>query len=205
MRRERNEVAGAVTWGLLAAWAVHDAEEVTMVPRWVRTQVPELRKRFPGVPEPVWRGLEAVDGREFGTAVAAMAVVVAAAAADGRRTGGRSAVYRSALNGFGAHGLVHLAQAAAVRGYTPGSATTPLVVLLFTLWSRGRLRRAGLLRPTRPRAACSAPTRRRPPLHGGRSVPALAPTTSYAVGCWCETRDDDDRCVRCPPRTARTP
>ncbi|GAA3127160.1 HXXEE domain-containing protein [Streptomyces echinatus] len=151
MRDERNDVSKAVTWGLLAAWAVHDTEEVVMVPRWVRTQVPELRKRFPRVPEPVWRGLEGADRREFSTAVALMAVVVGAAAAEGRRTGGRSAVYQTALNGFGAHGLVHLAQAAAVRGYTPGSATTPLVVLPFTLWARARLRRAGLLRPTRPR------------------------------------------------------
>ncbi|MFF8731001.1 HXXEE domain-containing protein [Streptomyces sp. NPDC015171] len=150
MRSESNRATGAVTWGLLAAWAVHDAEEVVMVPRWLRARMPELRERFPGVPERVWRGLAAVDRREFGTAVAAMAVVVALAAADGRRTGGRSAVYQTALNGFGAHGLVHLAQAAAVRGYTPGSVTTPLVVLPFTLWARGRLRRAGLLRPARP-------------------------------------------------------
>ncbi|MER6070680.1 HXXEE domain-containing protein [Streptomyces sp. NPDC001852] len=151
MTREPNEVAGAVTWGLLAAWAVHDTEEVITVPRWVRTQVPELRRRFPRVPETVWRRLESVDAREFGTAVAAMAVLLAAAAADGHRTGGRSAVYQTALNAFGLHGLVHLAQAAAVRGYTPGSATTPLVVLPFTVWARGRLRRSGVLRPTRPR------------------------------------------------------
>ncbi|GHI09942.1 membrane protein [Streptomyces cellostaticus] len=146
-------MGASVTLGLLAAWAVHDAEEVVMVPRWVRARVPELRKRFPRVPERAWRQLEAVDGREFTTAVGAMAVVVAAAAAEGHRTGGRSAVYRTALNAFGLHGVVHLAQAAAFRGYTPGSVTTPLVVLPFTLWARGRLRRAGVLGPTRPRDA----------------------------------------------------
>lgn len=145
------EPTWAVTWGLLAAWAVHDTEEVVTVPGWVRTHVPQLRKRFPEVPERVWRRLESVDRREFGTAVAAMAVVVTAAAAEGWRTGGRSAVYQTALDGFGLHGLVHLAQAVAMRGYTPGSATTPLVVLPFTLWARGRLRRAGVLRPTRAR------------------------------------------------------
>ncbi|MFI9803542.1 HXXEE domain-containing protein [Streptomyces sp. NPDC052301] len=151
MERESNELPGAVTWGLLAAWAVHDTEELVMLPRWLRTHVPELRKRFPRVPGTVWRQMEAVDGREFSTAVAAMGVVVAAAAADGRRTGGRSAAYRTALNGFGLHGLVHLAQAATVRGYTPGSVTTPLVVLPFTVWARARLRRAGALPPARPR------------------------------------------------------
>jgi hypothetical protein len=82
-----------------------------------------------------------------------MAAVVAAASAAGHLTGGRSAFYQAALNGFGLHGLVHLAQAAAVRGYTPGSATSPLLVVPFTLWARGRLRRAGVLRPTRPRDA----------------------------------------------------
>ncbi|WP_369368232.1 HXXEE domain-containing protein [Streptomyces sp. CG4] len=151
MTREPNAAGAAVTWGLLAAWALHDTEEVVMVSRWVRTEVPELRKRFPRVPETVWRRLESVDAREFTTAVAAMAVVLAAACADGQRTGGRSAVYQTALNAFGLHGLVHLAQAAALRGYTPGSATTPVLVLPFTVWARGRLRRSGVLRPTRPR------------------------------------------------------
>ncbi|MFB7715743.1 HXXEE domain-containing protein, partial [Streptomyces sp. NPDC056105] len=109
--------------------------------------------RFPRVPDQIWRQLESIDEREFARAVAGMAVVVAAAAVDGYRTGGRSAFYQGALNGFGLHGLVHLAQAAAVRGYTPGSVTSPLVVIPFTLWARGRLRRAGVLRPAGPRDA----------------------------------------------------
>ncbi|ARX89258.1 membrane protein [Streptomyces alboflavus] len=146
-------VGAGVTFGLLAAWAVHDLEEVATVPGWARVRVPELRQRFPEVPERMWRRLESMDGREFATAVAGMAVVMAAAAAAGHRTGGRSGFYQVALNGFGLHALVHLAQAAAVRGYTPGSVTSPLVVIPFTLWARGRLRRAGALRPARPRDA----------------------------------------------------
>ncbi|GAB2877928.1 hypothetical protein GCM10027074_52560 [Streptomyces deserti] len=38
-----------------------------------------------------------------------------------------------------------------MRGYTPGSVTSATVVIPFTLWARARLRRAGVLRPTRPR------------------------------------------------------
>ncbi|WP_406365314.1 HXXEE domain-containing protein [Streptomyces sp. NBC_01546] len=144
---------GAVTVGLLAAWAVHDLEEVATMARWSRTRVPALRERHPRVPDRVWRRLEAVDGREFATAVGVMGIVVAAAAADGYRTGGRSAFYQASLNGFGLHGLVHLAQAAATRGYTPGVVTSPLVVVPFTLWARGRLRHAGVLRPARARDA----------------------------------------------------
>ncbi|MEV7591825.1 HXXEE domain-containing protein [Streptomyces sp. NPDC089922] len=143
----------AVTLGLLAAWAVHDLEEVATMERWSRARVPVLRARHPEVPDQVWRILGSVNGREFATAVAVMGAVVAAAAADGHRTGGRSGFYQAALNGFGLHGLVHLAQAAATRGYTPGVVTSPLVVVPFTLWARGRLRRSGVLRPTRARHA----------------------------------------------------
>ncbi|QTE03083.1 HXXEE domain-containing protein [Streptomyces cyanogenus] len=150
MKREA-VVDASVTFGLLAAWAVHDTEELVTVPRWVRTRLPELRERFPRLPETLWRQVGSVDAREFTTAVAAMAVVVAAAAADGHRTGGRSTVYQTALDAFGLHGVVHLAQAAVLRSYTPGSVTSPLVVIPFTLWARTRLRRAGVLRPTRAR------------------------------------------------------
>ncbi|MFH9724475.1 HXXEE domain-containing protein [Streptomyces sp. NPDC017254] len=148
---QTNESAGVdalATYGLFLAWAVHDVEELAFGPRWLRENVPLLRERFPGVPEAVWRAAESVDEREFTLAVGVMAAVVGAAAVAGARSGGRSAFYQGALNGFGLHGLVHLAQAAAVRGVTPGSVTSPLVVVPFTLWARGRLRRAGVLRPS---------------------------------------------------------
>ncbi|MFD4737950.1 HXXEE domain-containing protein [Streptomyces virginiae] len=160
----------AVTSGLLAAWAVHDLEEMATMARWTRTRVPALRERHPGVPDRVWRSLEAVDGREFATAVAVMGLVVAAASADGYRTGGRSAFYQASLNGFGLHGLVHVAQAAVTRGYTPGVVTSPLLVVPFTLWARGRLRRAGVLRPTRARDIVS-----------GLALAGAATAVSHAV------------------------
>ncbi|MCK7625585.1 HXXEE domain-containing protein [Streptomyces sp. RS10V-4] len=144
-------VPPAVTLGLFAAWALHDTEEVLFGPRWAREHVPELRERFPQVPERVWRALAGATEREFTAAVAVMAVIVAGAAARGYRTGGRSAFFQATLDGFGLHGLLHLAQAAAVRGWTPGSATSPVLVIPFSLWARGRLRRAGVLRPAGPR------------------------------------------------------
>ncbi|MFG3077209.1 HXXEE domain-containing protein [Streptomyces sp. NPDC048225] len=144
-------VGGTVTLGLLAAWALHDLEELATVPGWWRRRLPALRERFPAVPEAVWRRAGSVDGQEFAVAVGVVAAVVAAASAAGRLTDGRSAAYQTALNAFGLHGLVHLAQAGLVRDYTPGSVTSPLVVVPFTLWARRRLRRAGVLRATRPR------------------------------------------------------
>ncbi|GAB2584726.1 HXXEE domain-containing protein [Streptomyces capparidis] len=150
-------VGRGVTFGLLAAWAVHDPEEPAAMPGWTRRRVPELRERFPRVQESVWRRLGSADGREFAVAVAGMAALVAAATADGHRTGGRSPFHRAALDGFGLHGLVHLGQAAAVRGCTPGVVTSPLVVVPFTLWARGRPRRAGVARPAGPRDAVRGP------------------------------------------------
>jgi hypothetical protein len=140
------KVGGAVTLGLPAAWALHDAEELAAVPGWWRRNLPVLRERYPAVPETVWRRAASVEPRGFAVAVGAMAVIVAAAS-----TGGRSAAYQTALNAFGLHGLVHLAQPGLVRGYTPGAATSPLLVVPYTLWARHRLRRAGVLRRTRPR------------------------------------------------------
>ncbi|MFF4948923.1 HXXEE domain-containing protein [Streptomyces chattanoogensis] len=163
-------ISPAVTLGLFAAWALHDAEEVAFGPRWIRENVPALRKRFPHVPESVWQFMETFDDREFRAAVGVMAVIVAAAAASGHRTGGRSAFFQGALNGFGLHGVMHLAQAAAARGYTPGSATSPVIVIPFTLWARGRLRRAGLLRPVSVRDAV-----------GGAAVAGAATVVSHAV------------------------
>ncbi|WP_233645569.1 HXXEE domain-containing protein [Streptomyces sp. BSE6.1] len=148
---DEQAVGGAVTLGLLAAWALHDLEELATVPGWWRRNLPALRERYPAVPEAVWRRAGSVEGREFAVAVGAMAAVVASASVAGRLTGGRSAAYQTALDAFGLHGLVHLAQAGLARGYTPGSATSPLVVVPFTLWARHRLRRAGVLRATRPR------------------------------------------------------
>ncbi|WP_324616668.1 HXXEE domain-containing protein [Streptomyces sp. NRRL F-5065] len=117
----------------------------------MRRNAPVLRERYPAVPEAVWRRAASVDRREFTVAVALVGLYVAAAAAAGRASGGRSAFYQCVLYGFGLHALVHIGQAAALRRYTPGSVTSPLVVVPFTLWARGRLRRAGVLRPTRPR------------------------------------------------------
>ncbi|MFJ7957996.1 HXXEE domain-containing protein [Streptomyces sp. NPDC096319] len=160
-----------VTYGLFLAWAVHDAEELARGPRWVRENVPALRERFPAVPERVWKAVESVDEREFAAAVGVMAVIVGAAAVSGARSGGRSAFYQGAVNGFGLHGLVHLAQAAAARDVTPGAATSPLVVIPFSLWARGRLRRAGVLRPSGPGSVAA-----------GLTVAAGATVLAHAVG-----------------------
>ncbi|MFI7442287.1 HXXEE domain-containing protein [Nonomuraea indica] len=134
------KVPAAVTWGLLAAWTVHDAEELATMARWTREARPRLAERYPGLP---WDRLE-VSQRHVTVAIGLMGGVVAGAAALGARTGGRSRTFQAVLAGFGAHGVVHLAQSVAVRGYTPGAVTAPLVVLPFTAWAWRRLRSSGV-------------------------------------------------------------
>lgn len=112
-------VNSLATYGLFAAWALHDAEELATGPRWIREHLPVLRKRFPDAPESLWSLMESVDEREFAVAVGAMATIVGAAAAAAAVAGHRSGFYQGALGGFGLHGLVHLGQAAAFRATPP--------------------------------------------------------------------------------------
>lgn len=129
------------TAGLFAAWAVHDAEEWFTNGPWARAR---------GVP---------ISDALARRAIGVMGLLVAGAAVDGARTGGRSPVFQSALLAYGLHGFSHLAMAARFGGYAPGVATTPIVVLPFWIWASSRLARAGVRRPARgllPRAGVFA-------------------------------------------------
>ncbi len=123
-------VSKKVTWGLLAAWAVHDLEELATMARWTRG-----RKYVPTTTTP-----EAA----IAIGVVGVGVVVAAAAADGARTCGRSKFFQSALTGFGLHAVTHVASSAVCRGYTPGVLTAPTVVAPFAWWAPRRPKRAGI-------------------------------------------------------------
>jgi hypothetical protein len=73
-----------------------------------------------------------------------MGVLVAAVAVAGVRSGGRSLFYQAALVGFGWHAAGHVAAALALRGYTPGLVTSPLVAGPFSIWAWRRLSTAGV-------------------------------------------------------------
>lgn len=118
-------------WGLLAAWTLHDAEELATMASWAREHRSELTERFPWIPEGVWE----LDQRHVTVAIGLMGALVACAAASGPK----SALYRAAVTSFGVHGVIHLAQAAAMRGYTPGAVTAPLVVIPYSVWAWRRL------------------------------------------------------------------
>ncbi|WP_149178942.1 HXXEE domain-containing protein [Streptomyces sp. TRM49041] len=92
-----DDVNRAVTYGLFAARALHDAEEVAPPRAGSVARLPEPRERFPTVPELVCRAAESVHRREFGVAVGVMGTLVGAAAVAGARTGGGSGFCQGAL------------------------------------------------------------------------------------------------------------
>ncbi|GAA4214498.1 HXXEE domain-containing protein [Actinocatenispora rupis] len=132
-----------VTWGLLAAWALHDLEELVTMAAWTRRAVPRLRERYPRIPARLLDGLRTT-GPEAAVSIGLMGAVVALAAYRGDRTGGRSVLYQAVLVAFGAHVATHAGSALAYRGYTPGVLTAPTVAAPFTAWACWQLRKAGV-------------------------------------------------------------
>lgn len=114
-----------------------------MMPRWMRRARPRLERRFPRVPRSVWRRLDP-EQEHAALAISIMGCLIAAAAYRGDRTDGRSALFRAAIAGFGAHAVPHIGSAVVTGGYTPGLVTTPLVVVPYSLWAGRELRRAGV-------------------------------------------------------------
>lgn len=123
------------------------------MPGWTVRAQPRLRAFLPFLPAGVLRRLETTRTETY-LAIALVGTVVAAAAAAGARSHGRSEVYQQVLMGFGLHGLGHLAQAAVFRGYTPGVVTAVGIVIPYSSWAWRRLRVAGVARG----AASPSPT-----------------------------------------------
>jgi hypothetical protein len=145
----------AATAGLFAAWAVHDVEEVFTLQETSRQLCARLPESVP-VPD-AWRE-HGLPRRQVLTGISVMGVVMAAAAADGYRTGGRSALYQTALLGFGLHGLGHLAMAAGLRGYASGAVTSATVVIPYWVAATRRLDAAEVpSRRSLPLAAAALP------------------------------------------------
>lgn len=143
MSASQRPVPKSVTWGLLAAWAVHDLEELITMPAASRRAAARLRNSRPRLPDRIVDNIE-ISPVHAATAIAMMGGVMTAASAAGARTAGRSGLYQTALAGFGWHAVTHLAQVAALRTYTPGAVTAPLVVAPFSLWAWRRLKAAGV-------------------------------------------------------------
>lgn len=128
------------TWGLLAAWTVHDIEELITLPRWSTENY--SRSILFGLPSPV----RPLSPMQAATAVGFTGITVAVASAAGARTRGRSRLYQCALAAFGWHSISHVASVLLYRSYTPGALTVVPVVIPFYLLARAELRRHGIAR-----------------------------------------------------------
>src|SRR5690242_9568327 len=108
---KRSTVATA---GLFFAWLGHDAEEFFTMQETSRKSMAGLTVSLPVPAE--WRE-NGLPQRHLAVGMSTMGLLVAAASADGYRTGGRSAFYQNVLFGFGLHGIGHVGLAVALRGY----------------------------------------------------------------------------------------
>ncbi|PFG94357.1 uncharacterized protein with HXXEE motif [Saccharopolyspora erythraea NRRL 2338] len=167
-------VGKSVSWGLFLAWLANDVEEWFTMSSWSKRNAQRRRARAAtGEDEAAVNGAGSANGSEAAnpgaggatagsgvpvwlrqevseaharTAIVLMGALILAASARGARTGGRSPFLQSTLFGFGVHGVGHLALTALHRGYTPGAATAPAIVLPYSLWAWRRLGRAGVRR-----------------------------------------------------------
>jgi hypothetical protein len=137
-------VPRAATLGLFAAWAVHDVEELLTMAAWTRRQARRLPWARP------------MSQAHVNVGIALMGVVVAAGAVAGARSDGRSGFYQAVLAGFGWHAGGHVLSAVALREYTPGLVTAPLLVAPFSLWAWRRLGAAAVPRDARRATAWAA-------------------------------------------------
>lgn len=128
------------------AFAAHDLEGVLTAAAWSGQAAHRVAKRHPLVPSPPSTVLPS-SRKEIAVAVGVVATAVAGVTAVSLRSiDGELRLFQAALAAFSAHSLSHIGATIVFRGYTPGVATVPLVIVPYSLWAWPRLRRAGLVR-----------------------------------------------------------
>ena len=119
------------------AFVLHDAEEIAVQHRWMRAHGAELARRFPKFKAIIAR-LGALGTGAFAIAAAEELVVLLAATAYVLVGGAWAAeVWGALFLAFSLHLIIHVVQAAMVRGYVPGLATSLLLLpyAAFGVWS----------------------------------------------------------------------
>ena len=127
----------ALVLPLPLAFVLHDAEEIAVQGRWILTHGAELSRRFPKF-EPMIARLGALGTRSFAIAAAEELAVLLAVTAYVLVGGtGAAEVWGAVFLAFSLHLIVHAVQAALVRGYVPGLATSLLLLpyAAFGVWS----------------------------------------------------------------------
>ncbi|WP_316668491.1 HXXEE domain-containing protein [uncultured Propionibacterium sp.] len=146
--RVEGELSDLATRGLFWAWVANDLEELITMGPWSRRHGSELASELAGrlpVRAPRWVG-GGLSEKHVRVSISVMGCLMLALAERGRATEGSSRLFQAGLLGFGIHGFTHLLNSAAWRGYTPGVATAPTVVIPFSAWAVRELARHGVLR-----------------------------------------------------------
>jgi hypothetical protein len=160
-RRRRSAPSGRdavdrVARTLPLVFVLHDLEEVLTATWWTRNGAGVLTDAHPWLPPALVATATRTTTPQMAvaTSVVGLGVAAVAATALARR---RERPLRAATAVFAAHGVSHVASAAAVRRYTPGAATAALVVLPWGGWALRLLRASDHRDPrTRRRDTASA-------------------------------------------------
>jgi Protein of unknown function with HXXEE motif len=130
-----------ISFGLFAAWACHDLEELFTM----RDTTRVLAARTPEwLPIPADVRQDGLSQQHVNLGISLMGAYIAGVSAVGVRSRGHSRVFRGVLLAFGLHGFGHIGVTAALRQYTTGVATSPTIVIPYWLWARRALVREGL-------------------------------------------------------------
>jgi len=117
---------------LFIAWLIHDAEEALTFPATSRLVAAKLGS-----------SRISVTTAQSVIAIALVGLLVAGACAQGSRSNGESRLYRAVLAGLEAHVATHVLASVALKQYTAGLVTAPLIMLPGARISRDALRRSG--------------------------------------------------------------
>jgi len=147
--QNRRALRRSVALSFPLAFALHDLEELLCAQPWNERPSTRARARSLPLPVAVADALPVTSG-EMAVAVGIVASGVAAITASSvRNLDGDLRPLKAALAAFSAHSISHVGASIAFRGYTPGVATVPLVIVPYSLWAWPRVWRAGLVRPRR--------------------------------------------------------
>jgi hypothetical protein len=129
-------------WAAPAVFLVHDGEELLTIVPWLHAH----RAALPAIAQPL------ADVTTFQLALAMFVLLVGLllAAIHGvhrARRGTRSVLFLLLAGALVGNGLTHVGQAVAFRGYTPGLATSLLLVLPYGYALGRRLQANGMLAP----------------------------------------------------------
>ncbi|MEY9091635.1 hypothetical protein ABH899_000234 [Paenibacillus sp. RC84] len=132
----------AVVWLFLAAFMIHDFEEIIFVESWMNRNYARLRPRVPGPGQKLFKDMSNVKSSQFAVAVFVEFILFIPVTYLAAERG-----IWALFIGFNAllfvHVFTHLGQSLLLRSYTPGVVTAVAVSLPYSVYLFYRLLRDG--------------------------------------------------------------